>query len=249
MSKMKRIRTSDTLNSPLDDSACHMVISGRTGRTSRWLLMTYAQYESLLLSLNQPLHRQIFNLFPRQAVKQVTKLNSDLQLRKHFSPVDRSNQGSLCLALSNTLLAAMFPQWQRQKDNFWHSCHNLLLSLFQVPFKRLTLSGNQQSLNTKRREVAPRNFQDGSQSSGSVGYHPVPEMKVWSGKGPASLQGQSFVISLLNTEIQGWMNAPGHSKRPWNLVLGQTHTKYFPTDQPWHFSFFENRRQLLRFHS
>lgn len=55
----------------------------------------------------------------------------------------------------------------------------------------------------KKREVAPRSFQDGSQSFGSVGCHPLPEMKVWSGKGPASLLGQSFVISLLNTEIQG----------------------------------------------
>lgn len=136
------------------------------GRTSRWLLVIYTQRESLLLSLNQSFHRQIFNLFPRQAVKQVTTVNSDLQLRKHFLPVDRSYQGSLCLALSNTLLAAMFPKCQRQKDNFWHSRHNLLLSLFQLPFRTLTLSGNQQSLNWKRREVAPRSFQDGLQSSG-----------------------------------------------------------------------------------
>lgn len=100
MSEVKRIRTSDTLTSPLDDSACHMAISGRT---SRWLLVTYAQYESLLLSLNQPLHRQIFNLFPRQVVKQVTKVNSDLQLRKHFSPVDRSCQGSLLSSIKHPL--------------------------------------------------------------------------------------------------------------------------------------------------
>lgn len=136
--------------------------------------MTYTQRESLLLSLHQPL----FDLFPRQNIKQVTKVSSDLQLRKHFLPVDRSYQGNLCLTLSNTLLAAMFPKGQRQKDSFWHSCHNLLLSLFQVPFKRLTLSGNQQSLNLKRREVAPRSFQDGLQSFGDVGCHPVPEMKV-----------------------------------------------------------------------
>lgn len=38
---------------------------------------------------------------------------------------------------------------------------------------------------------------------GGVGCHPAPEMKVRSGKGPASLLGQSFVISPLNTEIQG----------------------------------------------
>ena len=85
--------------------------------------------------------------------------NSDSQLRKHSLLVGRCYQGRLCLALSSSLLTVRFPA-NVMKDNFWYSRHELFLSLFQDPLKRLTLSGNQQSLNLKRWEAAPSSFQD-----------------------------------------------------------------------------------------
>lgn len=108
--------------------------------------------------------------------------------QKHSLLVERSYQGRLCLALSSSLLTARFPtSVMKVKGQFLVFTSSIVFIAIRRPIQVANSTRKSAVFEFKEMGSSTQQLSRWITIILGVGCHPVPEMKTWSGEGPAFL--------------------------------------------------------------